>query len=228
MLNIKNICKDYGSGDMKVSVLKNVSLKVKEGDYIAIMGPSGSGKSTLMNIVGCLDRPSNGVYEFLGKDVIQMDEDELSDLRLKQIGFVFQNFNLLASESALENVALPLIYAGVAKEERNQRAFELLKRVGLEDRVDFKPTQLSGGQKQRVAIARALVNKPKIILADEPTGALDQKSGKQVMELFKTLNEEGSTIVMITHDVNVAKHAKKMFHIIDGKILENEEEMFNE
>lgn len=228
MLNIKNVYKDYGSGDMKVSVLKNVSLKVKEGDYIAIMGPSGSGKSTLMNIVGCLDRPSNGVYEFLGKDVIKMDEDELSDLRLNQIGFVFQNFNLLASESALENVALPLIYAGVAKEERKQRAFELLKRVGLEDRVDFKPTQLSGGQKQRVAIARALVNKPKIILADEPTGALDQKSGKQVMELFKTLNEEGSTIVMITHDVNVAKHAKKMFHIIDGKILENEEEILNE
>ena len=228
MLNIKNVYKDYGSGDTKVSVLKNVSLKVKEGDYIAIMGPSGSGKSTLMNIVGCLDRPSNGVYNFLGKDVIQMNEDELSDLRLNKIGFVFQNFNLLASESALENVALPLIYAGVAKEERNQRAFELLKRVGLEDRVDFKPTQLSGGQKQRVAIARALVNKPKIILADEPTGALDQKSGKQVMELFKTLNEEGSTIVMITHDVNVAKHAKKMFHIIDGKILENEEEMLNE
>ena len=228
MLNIKNICKDYGSGDMKVPVLKNVSLKVEDGDYIAIMGPSGSGKSTLMNIVGCLDRPSNGLYEFLGKDVTKMSEDELSDLRLNQIGFVFQNFNLLASESALENVALPLIYAGVSKAERKQRAFELLKRVGLEDRVEFKPTQLSGGQKQRVAIARALVNQPKIILADEPTGALDQKSGQQVMELFKTLNKEGTTIVMITHDVNVAKHAKKMFHIIDGKILENEEEMLNE
>lgn len=228
MLNIKNICKDYGSGDMKVSVLKNVSLKVQEGDYIAIMGPSGSGKSTLMNIIGCLDRPSTGIYEFLGKDVTQMSEDELSDLRLNQIGFVFQNFNLLASETALENVALPLIYAGVSKEERKKRAFELLKRVGLEDRIEFKPTQLSGGQKQRVAIARALVNRPKIIFADEPTGALDQKSGKQVMELFQSLNKEGSTIVMITHDVNVAKHAKKMFHIIDGEILENEKEMLNE
>ena len=228
MLNIKNICKDYGSGDMKVSVLKNVSLKVQEGDYIAIMGPSGSGKSTLMNIIGCLDRPSTGVYEFLGKDVTQMSEDELSDLRLNQIGFVFQNFNLLASETALENVALPLIYAGVSKEERKKRAFELLKRVGLEDRIEFKPTQLSGGQKQRVAIARALVNCPKIIFADEPTGALDQKSGKQVMELFQSLNKEGSTIVMITHDINVAKHAKKMFHIIDGEILENEKEMSNE
>ena len=228
MLNIKNICKDYGSGDMKVSVLKNVSLKVQEGDYIAIMGPSGSGKSTLMNIIGCLDRPSTGVYEFLGKDVTQMSEDELSDLRLNQIGFVFQNFNLLASETALENVALPLIYAGVSKEERKKRAFELLKRVGLEDRIEFKPTQLSGGQKQRVAIARALVNCPKIIFADEPTGALDQKSGKQVMELFQSLNKEGSTIVMITHDINVAKHAKKMFHIIDGEILENEKEMLNE
>ena len=228
MLNIKNICKDYGSGDMKVSVLKNVSLKVQEGDYIAIMGPSGSGKSTLMNIIGCLDRPSTGIYEFLGKDVTQMSEDELSDLRLNQIGFVFQNFNLLASETALENVALPLIYAGVSKEERKKRAFELLKRVGLEDRIEFKPTQLSGGQKQRVAIARALVNRPKIIFADEPTGALDQKSGKQVMELFQSLNKEGSTIVMITHDVNVAKHAKKMFHIIDGEILENEKETLNE
>ena len=228
MLNIKNICKDYGSGDLKVSVLKNVSLKVQEGDYIAIMGPSGSGKSTLMNIIGCLDRPSAGVYEFLGKDVTQMSEDALSDLRLNQIGFVFQNFNLLASETALENVALPLIYAGVSKEEREKRALELLKRVGLEERIEFKPTQLSGGQKQRVAIARALVNLPKIIFADEPTGALDQKSGKQVMELFQSLNKEGSTIVMITHDVNVAKHAKKMYHIIDGRILENEKEMLNE
>ena len=228
MLNIKNIYKDYGLNEMRVSVLKNVSLKVDSGDYIAIMGPSGSGKSTLMNILGCLDRPTKGTFQFFNKDVTKMSEDELSDLRLNKIGFVFQNFNLLASESALENVALPLIYAGVSKAERERKAQSLLKMVGLEKRMQFKPTQLSGGQKQRGAIARALVNQPDIILADEPTGALDQASGKQVMELFKKLNEEGATIVMITHDAAVAAHAKKVFHIIDGKILENEEEMLNE
>ncbi len=221
LLELKNIFKDYNEDQMVVPVLKDVSLSVDEGDYVAIMGPSGSGKTTLMNIIGCLDRMSEGSYFFDGEDVSQMNENELSDLRLNKIGFVFQSFNLLPSESAQENVALPLIYAGVKKEERNQRAFEALEKVGLKERVKFRPKQLSGGQKQRVAIARALINHPKMLLADEPTGALDQASGKQVMELFQSLNDEGVTIIMITHDANVANHAKKVLHIVDGEIIEN-------
>ncbi len=223
LLELKNIFKDYNEDQMVVPVLKDVSLSVGEGDYVAIMGPSGSGKTTLMNIIGCLDRMSEGSYFFDGEDVSQMNENELSDLRLNKIGFVFQSFNLLPSESAQENVALPLIYAGVKKEERNQRAFEALEKVGLKERVQFKPKQLSGGQKQRVAIARALINHPKMLLADEPTGALDQASGKQVMELFQSLNDEGVTIIMITHDANVANHAKKVLHIVDGEIIENKQ-----
>ena len=187
------------------------------------MGPSGSGKTTLMNIIGCLDRASLGTYLFEDEDISEMNDDALSDLRLNKIGFVFQNFNLLSSETAQENVALPLIYAGIDKEKRNQRAIDVLNKVGLQDRISFKPSQLSGGQKQRVAIARAIINNPKILLADEPTGALDQASGKQVMELCKTLNDEGVTIIMITHDANVASHAKKIFHIIDGEIIENKQ-----
>ena len=228
LLELKNIFKDYNEDQMVVPVLKDVSLSVDEGDYVAIMGPSGSGKTTLMNIIGCLDRMSEGSYFFDGEDVSQMNENELSDLRLNKIGFVFQSFNLLPSESAQENVALPLIYAGVKKEERNQRAFESLEKVGLKERVQFKPKQLSGGQKQRVAIARALINHPKMLLADEPTGALDQASGKQVMELFQSLNDEGVTIIMITHDANVANHAKKVLHIVDGEIIENKQGGNNE
>ena len=208
---------------MIVPVLKDVSLEVVQGDYIAIMGPSGSGKTTLMNIIGCLDRASLGTYLFEDEDISEMNDDALSDLRLNKIGFVFQNFNLLSSETAQENVALPLIYAGIDKEKRNQRAIDVLNKVGLQDRISFKPSQLSGGQKQRVAIARAIINNPKILLADEPTGALDQASGKQVMELFKSLNDEGVTIIMITHNANVASHAKKIFHIIDGEIIENKQ-----
>ena len=208
---------------MIVPVLKDVSLEVVQGDYIAIMGPSGSGKTTLMNIIGCLDRASLGTYLFEDEDISEMNDDALSDLRLNKIGFVFQNFNLLSSETAQENVALPLIYAGIDKEKRNQRAIDVLNKVGLQDRISFKPSQLSGGQKQRVTIARAIINNPKILLADEPTGALDQASGKQVMELFKSLNDEGVTIIMITHDANVASHAKKIFHIIDGEIIENKQ-----
>ncbi len=223
LLELKNIFKDYNEDQMVVPVLKDVSLSVNEGDYVAIMGPSGSGKTTLMNIIGCLDRMSEGSYFFDGEDVSQMNENELSDLRLNKIGFVFQSFNLLPSESAQENVALPLIYAGIKKDERNQRAFEALEKVGLKERVQFKPKQLSGGQKQRVAIARALINHPKMLLADEPTGALDQASGKQVMELFQSLNDEGVTIIMITHDANVANHAKKVLHIVDGEIIENKQ-----
>lgn len=223
LLNIQNIYKNYGKEPMIVPVLKDVSLEVVQGDYIAIMGPSGSGKTTLMNIIGCLDRASLGTYLFEDEDISEMNDDALSDLRLNKIGFVFQNFNLLSSETAQENVALPLIYAGIDKEKRNQRAIDVLNKVGLQDRISFKPSQLSGGQKQRVAIARAIINNPKILLADEPTGALDQASGKQVMELFKSLNDEGVTIIMITHDVNVASHAKKILHIIDGEIIENKQ-----
>lgn len=223
LLNIQNIYKNYGKEPMIVPVLKDVSLEVVQGDYIAIMGPSGSGKTTLMNIIGCLDQASLGTYLFEDEDISEMNDDALSDLRLNKIGFVFQNFNLLSSETAQENVALPLIYAGIDKEKRNQRAIDVLNKVGLQDRISFKPSQLSGGQKQRVAIARAIINNPKILLADEPTGALDQASGKQVMELFKSLNDEGVTIIMITHDANVASHAKKIFHIIDGEIIENKQ-----
>ena len=223
LLNIQNIYKNYGKEPMIVPVLKDVSLEVVQGDYIAIMGPSGSGKTTLMNIIGCLDRASLGTYLFEDEDISEMNDDALSDLRLNRIGFVFQNFNLLSSETAQENVALPLIYAGIDKEKRNQRAIDVLNKVGLQDRISFNPSQLSGGQKQRVAIARAIINNPKILLADEPTGALDQASGKQVMELFKSLNDEGVTIIMITHDANVASHAKKIFHIIDGEIIENKQ-----
>ena len=223
LLNIQNFYKDYGKEPMIVPVLKDGSLEVVQGDYIAIMGPSGSGKTTLMNIIGCLDRASLGTYLFEDEDISEMNDDALSDLRLNKIGFVFQNFNLLSSETAQENVALPLIYAGIDKEKRNQRAIDVLNKVGLQDRISFKPSQLSGGQKQRVAIARAIINNPKILLADEPTGALDQASGKQVMELFKSLNDEGVTIIMITHDANVASHAKKIFHIIDGEIIENKQ-----
>ena len=223
LLNIQNIYKNYGKEPMIVPVLKDVSLEVVQGDYIAIMGPSGSGKTTLMNIIGCLDRASLGTYLFEDEDISEMNDDALSDLRLNKIGFVFQNFNLLSSETAQENVALPLIYAGIDKEKRNQRAIDVLNKVGLQDRISFKPSQLSGGQKQRVAIARAIINNPEILLADEPTGALDQASGKQVMELFKSLNDEGVTIIMITHDANVASHAKKILHIIDGEIIENKQ-----
>ena len=223
LLNLQNIDKNYGKEPLIVPVLKDVCLEVAQGDYIAIMGPSGSGKTTLMNIIGCLDRASEGTYLFEEEDISEMNDDALSDLRLNKIGFVFQNFNLLNSQTAQENVALPLIYAGINKEERNLRANVTLSKVGLADRTTFKPNQLPGGQKQRVAIARAIINNPKILLADEPTGALDQASGKQVMELFKALNDEGVTIIMITHDANVASHAKKILHIIDGEIIENKQ-----
>ena len=223
ILKLEHIYKDYIQGKMTVPVLKDVSLYVEEGEYVAIMGPSGSGKSTLMNIIGCRDLPTSGSYELAGSDVLSLNENKLADLRLGTIGFVFQNFQLLPRMSALENVALPLVYAGVRKKVRRERAREALVRVGLQDRTAFNPTQLSGGQKQRVAIARAMVNKPKILLADEPTGALDSKSSAQVMELFQTLNEEGVTVVMITHDPGIAHHAKRIVDIFDGEISEHRE-----
>ena len=223
LLNLQGIYKSYG-GTIEVPVLKNVSIQVAEGEYVAIMGPSGSGKTTLMNIIGCLDRCTEGTYELDGADISRISENELSKVRLKKIGFVFQTFELLPGETAIENVALPLVYAGVPKAEREKAAVEALTKVGLGERVNFKPNQLSGGQKQRVAIARALINHPRILLADEPTGALDQKSGKQVMELFEELNKEGVTIVMITHDAHVASKAKRVIHIIDGMIQEGTHE----
>ncbi len=223
LLNLQGIYKSYG-GTIEVPVLKNVSIQVVEGEYVAIMGPSGSGKTTLMNIIGCLDRCTEGTYELDGADISRISENELSEVRLKKIGFVFQTFELLPGETAIENVALPLVYAGVPKAEREKAAVEALTKVGLGERVNFKPNQLSGGQKQRVAIARALINHPRILLADEPTGALDQKSGKQVMELFEELNKEGVTIVMITHDAHVASKAKRVIHIIDGMIQEGTHE----
>lgn len=220
ILDLRNIDKNYGQGPVEVPALKQVSLQVEEGEYIAIMGPSGSGKSTLMNIIGCLDRASAGEYYLDGEDISSLSEKELSEIRLKKVGFVFQTFQLLPQETALENVALPLVYAGIDKQERRERALESLRNVGLEDRADFVPTQLSGGQKQRVAIARAMINDPKVLLADEPTGALDQASGMQVMELFEELNAQGTTVVMITHDANVASHARRVVHIVDGRLGE--------
>ena len=220
ILKLDHIYKDYIQGKMVVPVLKDVCLHVEEGEYVAIMGPSGSGKSTLMNIVGCLDRPTSGSYELAGENVLGRDDKDMAYIRLHNLGFVFQNFQLLPRQSALENVCLPLVYAGVKKKERQKRGMEALKRVGLEDRMYFNPTQLSGGQKQRVAIARAMVNHPKILLADEPTGALDSKSSTQLMELFGELNQEGVTIIMITHAPEIARYAKRVVDIFDGVLSE--------
>lgn len=209
-------------GKMVVPVLKNINFEMKEGEYVAIMGPSGSGKTTLMNLVGCLDQPTSGTLILDGQDISKCTENEMSDLRLTKIGFVFQNFQLLPRQTALQNVELPLTYANISKKERKERALQALERVGLGDRVDFIPNQLSGGQKQRVAIARAIVNRPKILLADEPTGALDSTSGAQVMELFQSLNDEGVTVLMITHDSEIASYANRKVIIKDG-ILKKEE-----
>ena len=223
IIDIRNLYKNYLNGEMEVPVLNDVSLCVDEGEFVSIMGPSGSGKSTLMNIVGCLDRPTSGTYLFNGNDVSSMSDDELSDLRNKGVGFVFQQFNLLPRETAVQNVALPLVYADVAPGERERRAREALDRVGLSDRADFLPTQLSGGQKQRVAVARAIVNDPSILLADEPTGALDSKSGEQLMDLFCDLNRQGMTIVMITHERGVARYARRVLMMNDGILTETDD-----
>ena len=220
ILEMHHIYKDYYPGNMVVPVLKDVNLNVENGEYLAIMEPSGSGKSTLMNIIGCLDKPTKGDFRLDGLDILNKSENALADVRLNKLGFVFQNFQLLLRQTAVENVALPLIYAGVSKKERLKRAAAALDKVGLSDRLDFVPNQLSGGQKQRVAIARAMVNQPKILLADEPTGALDSKSSAQVMDLFTTLNQEGVTVIMITHDSHVAGFAKRRVDIFDGEISE--------
>ncbi len=219
IVDLRKINKTYVHGKLEVPVLFDIDLTVDAGEYVSIMGPSGSGKSTLMNIIGCLDEPTSGTYILNGTDVSGLSDAKLSALRNRTIGFVFQNFNLLPRESALENVALPMLYAGVHKRERMRRAKEALEKVGLGDRIHFKPTQLSGGQKQRVAIARAMILQPALLLADEPTGALDTASGEQVMSLFEALNEQGVTIVMITHEPSIAARAKRQMMIRDGRFV---------
>ena len=217
---MEGINKFYRMGDEQMHILKDVCLNIERGEYLSVLGPSGSGKSTLMNIIGCLDTPTSGSYILNGNLIEDMTEAELAQIRSREIGFIFQNSQLLPRLTALRNVELPLIYAGVPPKERSRRAIEMLERVGLSDRMYHYPNQLSGGQQQRVAIARALVGNPNILLADEPTGALDQKTGKQVMQLFQELSDEGRTIVMITHDMNIAAYARRVVHIIDGELTE--------
>lgn len=222
ILHMNNISKSYYLGENELEVLHQVNLTVHTGEFLSILGPSGSGKSTMMNIIGCLDVPTSGKYLLSGKDIDDLDEMELAAVRNKEIGFVFQSFQLLPRLSALKNVELPLIYSGVPVAERKKRAKEILERVGLADKLSNLPNQLSGGQQQRVAIARALVTEPTILLADEPTGALDQKTGAQVMALFEELNRDGRTIIMITHDSKIANHAKRIVTILDGNLTELE------
>ncbi|AGC69685.1 phosphonate-transporting ATPase [Thermoclostridium stercorarium subsp. stercorarium DSM 8532] len=217
---MKDVCKSYYSGNEEVKVLKNINLTVKKGEFVSVLGPSGSGKTTLMNIIGCLDVPTSGKYLLCGKDVSEMDETELAAVRNREIGFVFQNFFLLPRLTAIQNVELPLVYSNIPQKERRRKAEKMLYRVGLGDKMHNLPNQLSGGQQQRVAIARALVTEPSIILADEPTGALDQKTGAGIIEYFERLNEEGKTIIMITHDINVAGRAKRTINILDGVLTD--------
>ncbi len=217
---MEKINKIYHMGEEDMQVLRDVDLHVKEGEYLSVLGPSGSGKSTLMNIIGCLDVATSGTYILRNRYIEDLTEGELAEIRSRDIGFVFQNSQLLPRLDAMKNVELPLIYAGVSQRERRRRATEMLRRVGLEDRMGHFPNQLSGGQQQRVAIARALVTNPSILLADEPTGALDQKTGKQIMRLFSEIHEEGRTIIMITHDMKIADNAKRVVHIIDGVLTE--------
>ncbi len=222
IITIEHIAKIYQVGTEEVHALADVSLKIDKGEYVAIMGPSGSGKSTLMNILGCLDTPTKGIYNFNDVNVSQMNDNELAKIRNKEIGFVFQTFNLLARSDALHNVELPLIYAGVPSYDRKERAKEALAHVGLADRMHHRPNELSGGQRQRVAIARALVTKPSIILADEPTGNLDTKTGEDIMALFNEIYEQGNTIILVTHEEYIAEHAERILRIRDGLIEKDE------
>ena len=218
LIDLKNIFKKYQMGTTTINALNGLECSIEKGEYVALMGPSGSGKSTLMNVIGCLDSPTSGIYLLNGQDVSDMSDDELANVRNVEIGFVFQSFNLLPRTSALENVALPLVYAGVAKKERLERAQAVLEKVGLGDRGDHKPNELSGGQRQRVAIARALINNPSIVLADEPTGNLDSKSSSEIMHLFQAIHDEGNTVVMVTHEEDIAKYAKRTIRMRDGKL----------
>lgn len=218
LIKLDGIKKHYGQGENQTEVLDDITFEIKEGEFVGIMGPSGSGKSTLMNIVGLLDVSTGGTYEFRGNATNRMPERRLTKLRKKDFGFIFQNFNLLGRETVLDNIALPMVYNRIGKLHREKRAHELLVKVGLEERGYYRPTQLSGGQKQRVAIARALANKPRVVLADEPTGNLDTKTGKQIIKLLKELNREGTTIIMVTHDHEVANSADRVIQIVDGKL----------
>ena len=218
LINITNIKRDFQLGNETINVLKGIDLQINKGEYVALMVPSGSGKSTLMNLLGCLDTPTSGTYILNGNDVSQMHDDDLAEIRNKEIGFVFQTFNLLPRTTALDNVALPMIYAGYSKTDRNKRATEVLKQVGLDDRMDHQPNQLSGGQRQRVAVARALVNKPSIILADEPTGNLDSKTSEEIMKLFGDIHAAGNTVILVTHEEDIAKYAHRIIRLRDGMI----------
>ncbi|MEZ4803425.1 MAG: ABC transporter ATP-binding protein [Gelidibacter sp.] len=218
VIHIRNIVRNFQMGHEVVHVLKGIDLDIQRGEYVAIMGPSGSGKSTLMNLLGCLDTPTSGQYILNGKDVSQMSDDDLAEIRNKEIGFVFQTFNLLPRTTAIENVALPMIYAGASKSDRTERAKEVLESVGLGDRMDHRPNELSGGQRQRVAVGRALVNKPSIILADEPTGNLDSKTSLEILQLFDQIHQAGNTVIVVTHEEDVAERAKRVIRLRDGMI----------
>jgi len=222
LIRLEKISRRYQMGGETIHALREVSLTISRGEYVAIMGPSGSGKSTLMNLIGCLDTPTSGSYHLNGVDVSDMDDNELADVRNREIGFVFQTFNLLARSNALHNVELPLIYAGYGADERRRVALEAIESVGLTDRMHHKPNELSGGQRQRVAVARALVNKPSILLADEPTGNLDSRTGEEIMALFKQLSEKGNTIILVTHEEDIARHARRILRIRDGLIASDE------
>ena len=227
VINIRNITRDFFLGQEVVKVLKGIDLDIEKGEYVAFMGPSGSGKSTLMNLLGCLDTPTSGQYILNGNDVSKMSDNDLAEIRNKEIGFVFQTFNLLPRTTALENVALPMIYAGASKSERKERAEKVLKDVGLADRMDHKPNQLSGGQRQRVAVGRALVNKPSIILADEPTGNLDSKTSVEIMNLFDDIHAAGNTVILVTHEEDIALHAHRVIRLRDG-VIESDEKRSKE
>jgi putative ABC transport system ATP-binding protein len=222
LIEIRDLVKVYEMGDVQVRALDGVSVDVDRGEFVAIMGPSGSGKSTLMNLIGCLDTPTSGTYSLNDQEVSTLDDDELARIRNREIGFVFQTFNLLARTSALENVEVPLVYAGLPRQERHRRAKEVLEHVGLADRMHHQPNELSGGQRQRVAVARALVNKPSILLADEPTGNLDSRTGEEIMALFDELNRNGNTIVLVTHEEDIARHAHRVIRLRDGQVVEEQ------
>lgn len=222
VIKIRNITRDFHLGQEIVKVLKGIDIDIEKGEYVAFMGPSGSGKSTLMNLLGCLDTPTSGQYILSGKDVSKMADDELAEIRNKEIGFVFQTFNLLPRTTALDNVALPMVYAGASKKDRTARAEKVLRDVGLADRMDHKPNQLSGGQRQRVAVGRALVNKPSIILADEPTGNLDSKTSVEIMALFDEIHANGNTVILVTHEEEVAEHADRIIRLRDGMVESDE------